>query len=66
MKKGWFTHTDLTAEQAAELVARYAANHVKTEKAFHLTIRPGLSVPDYLSQKPPRVQIKLTQWRHWE
>ena len=40
MKKGWFTHTDLTAEQASELVARYTAKHVETEKSL---------APDYKS-----------------
>ncbi|AKL11383.1 TPA: hypothetical protein I8271_003754 [Kluyvera intermedia] len=66
MKKGWFTHTDLTAEQATELVARYTAKHVETEKSL---------APDYKSWivsarlpesgKPPRPD-KTYQWRHWE
>ena len=66
MKKGWFTHSDLTAEQATELVARYTAKHVETEKCL---------APDYKSwilsarlpepDKPPRVD-KTHQWRQRE
>lgn len=40
MKKGWFHHSDLTESQAKELVARYTARGVETEKSLS---------PDYLS-----------------
>lgn len=66
MKKGWFTHTDLTAEQAAELVARYTSNHVKTEKSLSSDYKTWIvsaRLPE--SEKPPRAD-KTYQWRHWE
>jgi len=40
MKMSWFHHTYLTEDQAHELVARYAAKHVRTEKSLS---------PDYKS-----------------
>lgn len=65
MKKGWFTHTDLTAEQATELVARYAAKHVITKKSLSSDYKTWIvsaRLPE--SEKSPRPD-KTYQWRHW-
>lgn len=34
MKHGWFQHNNLTTEEADELEHRYAAAHVKTQRAL--------------------------------
>lgn len=34
MKRSWFTHYRLTTEQADELVARYRAKGIKTERSL--------------------------------
>ncbi|XUV80227.1 hypothetical protein ACREYP_13975 [Enterobacter sp. TMH.L2] len=66
MKKGWFQHDNLTAEQAEELVTRYKANGVVTEKSL---------APDYTNwivsallpegKTPPRIDRTYQQpcWR---
>lgn len=65
MKMGWFRHDNLTESQASELVARYSANKVRTEKSL---------APDYKSwtvsaflpeePKPPRIDHTFQQ-RYW-
>ncbi|WP_108701579.1 hypothetical protein [Phytobacter sp. SCO41] len=66
MKKGWFNHVNLSEAQANELVARYRANGVETQKSLapdYLTWIVSALLPE--SAKPPRAD-KTYQWRHWE
>ncbi|WP_368277771.1 hypothetical protein AB3N49_12515 [Enterobacter cloacae] len=39
MKKSWFTHTGLTAEEANELVTRYKSKGVPVEKSLDIDPR---------------------------
>lgn len=66
MKKGWFQQCDLTAAQADELVARYKANGVITEKSLasdYTTWIVSALLPE--GKNPPRVDRTYQQpcWR---
>jgi hypothetical protein len=50
MKKDWFAHTDLTTEEADELVARYREKGVKVEKCLAADPRLWI-VSAYLPQQ---------------
>ncbi|EMK2609345.1 hypothetical protein QU896_03180 [Citrobacter freundii] len=65
MKFSWFHHHECTTEQADELVARYRAKQIKTERSLdndfiHWTISAFL--PE--TSKPPR-QDRTWQQRIW-
>lgn len=65
MKKDWFAHTDLTTEEAEELVARYREKGVKVEKCLAADPRLWI-VSAYLPEasKTPR-QEKTFQQKLW-
>lgn len=65
MKTGWFQHVDLTDDQADELVARYAAKRIKTEKSLSADYKTWI-VSALLPEdaRPPRTD-KTFKNRFW-
>ncbi|MCT4701199.1 hypothetical protein MUA02_04425 [Enterobacteriaceae bacterium H20N1] len=65
MKQGWFQHSYLSEEQANELVERYGAKNIKTEKSLsadYKTWTVSALLPE--SANPPRVD-RTYQNRYW-
>lgn len=65
MKKGWFQHTDLSESQANELVERYSAKKIRTEKTLstdYKTWTVNALLPE--AEHVPRVD-KTFQQRIW-
>ena len=66
MKKGWFTHTGLTTEEANDLVARYQGKGVPVEKS--LDVDPRFWIVSALlpeQSSPPKTQqtLRSRAWR---
>ncbi|MEL4014369.1 hypothetical protein [Dryocola clanedunensis] len=66
MKKDWFQHDNLTEAQANELIERYRANQVQTQKSLsadYTTWTVSALLPQ--ADRPPRIDRTYQQkcWR---
>ncbi|MBB1199627.1 hypothetical protein EGM70_04825 [Enterobacteriaceae bacterium 89] len=65
MKRSWFQHSNLTTEQAEQLIARYSENHVMTEKSLDFDLIHW-TVSAYLPEsKRSPIPDRRYQQRFW-
>ena len=66
MKKSWFTHDNLTTEEANELVELYREKGVRVEKALDTDPRHWIVSAELPQQKSNQKKAQCMRSRAWD